>query len=251
MRIGDLLLVLLLASGLSFGAFAQVAQVSKGQPQSVIDRLRQHGIAVDEQSLLLALSNSDPQIRSLAATQLGAQRTNNALSGLKDALNTESDGSVKSDIAASVARLGDTTGIASLRATCDERNIDADVRLRAARHLQDLGDDYCYGMVERITEVASDPDIRVKGIYMLTSELNYRKHDQGRVMILLAKSLEDSAINVRLTASDRLSHLGGSTAEALLKRAISGEVDPSVRSSMEEDLRKLRKQETFKNDGQK
>jgi HEAT repeat protein len=216
------------------------SEIAQGPPSTVREALLRRGISSDEQSLLLALGNSDPKIRGLAAAQLGAEKGKDALPALLVALSAEKEPNAKVSMAAEVSRLGDETGVHDLRAICDDKTNAAGVRLQAARHLQHLKDDYCYQTVETLVTTAQDPDSRIDALYLLTTSDNVSRHDSRKVRGLLVRSLRDSDVRVRLTASNQIVLIGEKSDVPFLERAAAAEKDADARSLMERDLETLR-----------
>src|SRR6266404_6227264 len=211
----------------------------QGPPTTVKEALLRYGIASDEQSLLLALGNSDPKVRGLAAIQLGVEKGEGALAALLTALVTEKDPGAKVTIAAEVSRLGDEAGAVELRIICDDKTASANIRLQAARHLQDVKDDHCYQMIEDLAAAAPDPDSRIEALYLLTSAESISRHDTLKVRRVILGALRDGDVRVRLAASNKIALIGKRSDALSLKRAIAAERDANARSSMEAELQTL------------
>ena len=219
---------------------SQEVKTSKGPPETVKEALLRHGISSDEQSLLLALGNSDPEVRGLAAIQLGVEKGKDALPALLAALGAEKEPNAKVSMAAEVARLGDETGIIDLRMICDDKTTPAYIRLQAARRLQYLKDDYCYETVEGLAATAPDPDSRIGALYLLTNVESMSKRDTRKVRGLVVRALGDSDVRVRVAASNQIVLIGKKSDLPFLERAAGAEKDTDARSSMERDLETLR-----------
>jgi HEAT repeat protein len=215
-------------------------ETAQGPPSTVKEALVRRGISLDEQSLLVALGNSDPKIRGLAAIQLGEEKGKEALPTLLVALGTEKEPDAKVSMAAEVAGLGDNIGVVDLRETCDDKTAAADIRLRAARYLQDLKDDHCYQTVEDLAASAVDAGSRIEALYFLTNVESMAKHDAHEVRRFVVKALRDSDVRVRLVASNQLVLMGKKSDVPLLERALAAEKDADARLVIESDLKILR-----------
>jgi hypothetical protein len=77
--ITSLFRLLFLCTIVSCALHGQSVQMSQGRPAAVSDKLRQLGISLDKKSLVRALTNSDPWIRTLAAVQLGDEKAGDTL----------------------------------------------------------------------------------------------------------------------------------------------------------------------------
>src|SRR5450631_983261 len=164
-------------------------QSQNGRPQTVEEALIRHGISLDEPSLLVALSNSSPQVRGLAAIQLGVKKGKDALPDLLAALSAEKEPNAKVTIALEAARLGDEIGVIDLRAMCDDKAATAAIRLQAALYLRELKDDYCYKTIEGLVATAPDPDSRINAVYLLSNAESLSRHDSRKVRRLVVRAL--------------------------------------------------------------
>ena len=235
------LLLSVLFSLVCMNAASQEARVHSGPPATIAEKLHEHGIASDNDSLVGALRSSDPEVRRLAAAELGEKGDKRALRYLLAALRGERQLETKVDVALSVARLGDDVGSAELRSTCDSKSIDAELRLRAAGYLQGfLGDDHCYGTIEHLVASAPNPDSRIHALDLLTSLTNMRPREGLQTRKIVIAALGDKEVTVRIAASGDLVQIGKKGDASFLERAIGTEQDPNVRASMETDLDTLR-----------
>jgi HEAT repeat protein len=235
------LLLLAAAIALLGSVPALEAQVSAGRLATVAETLQQHGIGMDRASLLAALTNSEPQVRGLAAAGLAEKRDKSSVPSILAALKIEERSEVKADMALAAARLGSAAGVADLRATCDAQAASADLRLLAARYVQDfLEDDHCRHVVEDLTASAPESEDRVRALDLLTGSASTTSSDMRRIKAIFIGALADKHVGVRLVAADHLAHIGSKADAPVLERAIAAEQNPDVRDSMETDLNLLR-----------
>lgn len=235
MRLGAILALAVL----SLSALSQTAQVAKGRPMTVSEKLRNEGIGVDHSSLIAALANPNSEIRRLSAAQLGEMDDREALAALVSAMNREKDSDTEVTMAFSVSRLGDQHGINKLKTLCDDDRSPTEARLLAASSLQTLGQDYCRDHVKKIATSASNSDSRTQALYILTTAASIQSQDLPDIRRILRNALRDQSVGVRLAAASLLVRVGDQSDAESIKSAIDAEKDKEVRSALKDDLEHL------------
>jgi len=100
--------------------------------------LTDHHIPLDTASVLAALRNPDPKIRSLAAMHLGgwdrvgAEKHMEAIPAIETALSQETDVLTKMSMAAVLASMNDKNGVETLTSMCEDHSAHPGIRLDAA-----------------------------------------------------------------------------------------------------------------------
>jgi HEAT repeat protein len=119
-----------LSSVLSIMAIAQdVEIITNSQHRTVAGDLRAHGIELSEQSLIAALGNKEPIVRSLAANKLIADRGSDAIPFIEAALSIEKDPTTRLGMATALSAIGDTEGIEHLQRMCNDATLSFRVEL--------------------------------------------------------------------------------------------------------------------------
>src|SRR6202167_3048565 len=87
-----LVTALLISSVGAVAAFAQDVEVSTPRMHSSEEGLASHGLTdLSEESLIAALSHSDPQVRTIAAMKLAEDHHDDAAPAIRSALSREQD----------------------------------------------------------------------------------------------------------------------------------------------------------------
>jgi hypothetical protein len=241
------LLSLTLASLLALAAPAQVAPLAPrwlaGTPlppvETFADALTRHNIGLTEKELIAALSNSDGDVRSLAAAQLAATDDHPSLTAILVAMNAESDFQVQVNLAGAASWLGSNRALNQLERLCQNLNVSSTSRLDAARYVSNKELPSCFSSVEQIEQGEQDPSIR---ILALQTAVNYR--GQGsKAQALAVSAVTDRDPTVRIAAVDSLRSLHAFSALGALHQALESESDDTVREHVRETIRDLERTE--------
>ena len=215
---------------------------SDSQPSTVAEKLSQHHIALDVDSLTQALQNSDARIRGLAAVQLGGVKAIAAVPAIENALTKEEIASVRVDMALALSWLGDKKGLEVLKGTCTNFRTPSALRTLAASYLLNANDSSCLDAVLGISESDPEPLSRAYALSLLPKFKNVPEDQSRRIYTSALKSLMDSDPALRLGASQTFLSLENAAAIPDLRRAIASEQNEDVRRAMERDLGRLQEQ---------
>jgi len=118
-----LLVAALLISSIG-AAFAQNLEVSTPQIHSLKDDLASHGLTdLSEESLIAALSHSDPHVRTTAAMKLEEDHRDDAAPAIESALSREQDLNAQIGLSEALWGLHDDHGIAHRHAMCRDSSL--------------------------------------------------------------------------------------------------------------------------------
>jgi HEAT repeat protein len=212
--------------------------------------LRVHGIDTSEPSLLAALRDSDPQVRSSAAAQLAQNRDVRAIPAIEKALSTETDTQARIAMGAELARMGDAAGPAHLESMCSDANLSTDDVVRAERQLAMAHDvrprfpspGKCADVILAALETVSASDKRRYLLTTLASMVHEVPSDQATRMIADAQNLlADPDGTVRLGASQALADMRSTASIDAIRKAIQNEPSPDLRAFHQHNLDTLLK----------
>jgi len=227
-------------------ADGQVLPSSQGRIITVAEALKDHGIDTAPASLIAALKNSDPYVRSLAANMLAQDRILEAVPLIESALTAETDPQARIGISGALSSLNDPKGAESLQAMCRDSKLPIRFIIESALHLQilRLPSGAC---VERLLDplkIGNDASYRDSALYPLTAMYREVAPDQaGRILAVIEGLLKDPAqqMNVRLMASHALVQIGAPSSVEAFNTAILGEQDPNIKARIQADLDTLQK----------
>lgn len=226
-------------------ATAQNAGVrSDGKLVSLSESLRNRGIDLSPPSLIAALHNVDPEIRSLAALKLAEDQQAQAATLIADALALEKN--AKSRIAMSEAlwTLNDPRGLAALQGMCTDRSLQIDAVIEAVQHLNILGESSvgCAGPVFEYLDSHPGTASRRRVLPALICMYKWVTPAQaGRIAQELQSMLSDPEPYLRMAASDAVAQANVRSAADALRAEISKEENPEVRSHLQSNLDMLEK----------
>jgi HEAT repeat protein len=212
--------------------------------------LRAHGIDTSKQSLVAALSNRDPVVRSLAANQLVADHDYLDKPAIEKALAAETDNQTRVGIASALASIGDPVGTRQLESMCTNATLPIDVTVHAVQQL---------AMVQR-----SYPKLASAGrcaetvlVALEGASEEYQQRELVSILPVLVRGLPQSTTDrvaadaqnlltanepaTRMSASDALAQMGATSSTPALRSAIQSEKDPGVRAWHQRNLDKLLK----------
>ena len=227
---------ILLLTGIS-ALTQQDAVVWSGPPPTLRQLLTTRNINLTESSLVEALRNPDPEVRSLAALVLAEDKARDTLPAIQEALQSEKVPQTKTNIALALAELGEQKGFATLESMCGNRDVPAYLRGYATIYMLDLHHESCLGAIFEVLQ--SDSDTRALALSQLPKFSNVSEDEAQRIVTVTLAALADVAPSVRISASAALSRLAPSTAISALETALATEQNAAVKSQMEFNLRQL------------
>lgn len=219
---------------ISAGSFSQNDSARNSRPTTVAERLRQYHIALTNDALLDALQNPNSEVRYLAAEQLAANGSKDAVPRIVQATEKETSPLARVNMAFTLANLGEPTGLAVLGKSCNDNDLEPNFRALAARYMLDLGSTRCFEDVLRIANSESNTG-RLAALPLLPRFRQLTKDDGDRIFHCVINALKDTHPAVRLSASDTLRMLRDSRAIPFLQATIREERNEDVRSRMKMD----------------
>jgi len=143
-------------------------------PKSSREALQERGVGVDPDSLMKALSHSDPEVRRLAAMRLGTDNVRSATPALKSALQKETDSGVTLSLMGSLFRLAPRSGETYVDGLCQDPALGIQVNLAVANALTTLdvaqASHACASTLEAwVTKSSPNPDDAANALTALAS----------------------------------------------------------------------------------
>jgi hypothetical protein len=232
-------------------ASAQNAQVSTPQitPRmtSLAEVLASHGVTdLSEESLISALTNSDPHVRIVAAMKLAEDHHDDAAPAVESALSREQDLNAQIGLSEALWGLHNDKGIAHLHAMCTDSSLKLTTLISVvdALRLTHSPAGVCaetffaaMGSAKEPGEIAMG-ETRLSAIYCDSTPEEAR-----RIMMTLKLYLADrkQEAQVRLEASQALADIGTPECADAIRAAISQEQNPDYRVFFEATLKGLEK----------
>lgn len=245
MRVGKqkLLVGVLICIFMRGAGAAQSANNPANTPlKSCAEVLRSRGIDLSEPSLIAALQNRDPQIRSLAALKLAEDHDYGAVSPIKNALNSETDPRPKVALSEALWGLHDPEGLTTLQNMCSDAALSIDMLVEVVQHLNiiDRSSAKCAEPILAYLDAHRDSESRTRALPALPDMYRWVEAGHaGRIALQLQDMLSDEAPYVRLEAGHAIAQIHMSSAASALYEAISRETDPVVQERLQDDLNKL------------
>jgi HEAT repeat protein len=214
------------------------------------DILHAHGIDTSEPSLIAALNNSDPQLRSLAAAQLTHAHDFQARSAVEKALSTETNTQARIGMASALANIGDPVGARHLESMCSDATLPVEVIVRAEREVAMAHSDRpsltspakCANVILAAIETVSESYQRAELLTALASMVHEVPSDQASRMVADAQNLlQDKDANTRMRASEALADMGSTASIEAIRNAIQNESNPTARAFQQRNLDTLQK----------
>jgi HEAT repeats len=210
-------------------------------PPTIESELRRYGIPVTQTGLQSALKDKRPEVRSLAAGELGSMKDTASVQLIVQALEAEKDPLVRFNMADTLVSLDSQVGNRVLSQMCGDPSLQEDRRLSAASRLFDAGDFSCLPLLENVLRGPGDPSIKVSALLALARVKAMPAAFVPKIRGTLLASLQDPDSAVRQYASDCIATLGDKAAVPNLQTAIANESDEVTRKRMEESLKRLEK----------
>jgi len=251
MRLWLVLLPLTAASGL-FGqtdeGFPDITPELRGgvmYPASIEGALRRHGYALERESLLRGLRDTNPQVRSMAADELAKMRETEAAPAIQEALSRETVIGTRVLMANALAELGVEAGTTELHAICEPSSTHFHARLVAAMDLLDRGDATCGDQVIEIVRTIGGFRLPTSaalvgfGLSVIQRAEPVFRPRAADVRDLAATLLRDSRYEVRMAASNTLGRFGDAASITLLQEAAAEETSDVARTRILANIRIL------------
>jgi HEAT repeat protein len=205
-------------------------QLEPGHVPSNEEQLNKYGIGLSRKELIAALSHPKAEVRGLAASQLALNKDKDAIPDIKDAASVESSDVVRINMYFDLAELGERTAVGWLE------------RVLAAHDLLLLKDKKCLPDVLSVAQSGSEEGDRAFALAIIPNFFldGYEGLTDG-VLAPICDRLWDQSGSVRLQAAIVLGQLGTSRQVVCLEKALSEEQDDTLRQTMEQSLKALRK----------
>jgi hypothetical protein len=242
-----LVTALLISSVGAVAAFAQDVEVSTPRMHSFEEGLASHGLTdLSEESLIAALSHSDPQVRTIAAMKLAEDHHDDAASAIRSALSREQDLKAQIGFSQALWELHDDYGIAHLHTMCVDSSLSFSTLISVvdALRLTHSPAGICaetffaaMGRAKEPGEIAMG-ETRLSVIYCDSTPEQAR-----RILMTLRLYLADrkQEAGIRLEASQALADIGTPECAEAIRAAISQEQNPDYRVFFEATLKGLEK----------
>jgi HEAT repeat protein len=238
--IGVTVCILLLSSATAQNAARSV----NGPLTSTADSLRALGIDLSESSLIAALRNGNPEIRSLAALQLAGDHDFDAILPIEDALSIEANTRSRIGMAQALWSLHDPKGVASLQELCSTVALPIDDLVEVVQSLNNLNESSgtCAAPIFEYLDSHNDSESRLRVLPAVPDLYRWVPRDQTeRIVRELRNMLVDSDGAVRMQASDGIVQIGLRSAGDALRAAIAQEQNPDIRSHLQRSMDRLEK----------
>jgi hypothetical protein len=234
---------LLISSMGAAAAFAQDFEVSTPRMHSLEEGLASHGLSdLSEQSLIAALSHSDPHVRTMAAMKLAEDHHDDAAPAIESALSREQDLNTQIGLSEALWGLHDSYGIAHLHAMCADSSLSFSTLISVidALRLTHSPTGACAETFFPGIERAKEPgeiamgETRLSVIYCDSTPEQAR-----RILMTLRMYLADrkQEPQIRLEASQALADIGTPECADAIRAAISQEQNPDYRVFFEATLK--------------
>lgn len=243
-----LLTILLLISCVDArAAFAQDVELRSPRLSSLAESLASHGLTdLSEESLLAALSSSDPQVRTLAAMKLEEDHREDAAPAIESVLSREQDLKAQIGLSEALWGLHDDHGIAHLRTMCTDSSLNfiTLISVLDALRLTHSPAEVCAETFFSAMNHSKEPgeiamgETRLPVIYCGSTPENMR-----RILTTLRLYLADRSqeAGVRLEASQALADIGTPECAEAIRAAILQEQNRDYRTFFEATLKALQR----------
>jgi HEAT repeat protein len=208
--------------------------------QSFEDYLRERGIDPSTDSLLDALQNRDPGVRSMAALLLAQNQNVDAIAPIENALSRDPSPHVRIAMAQALWSLHDAKGLTYLQGMCTDASLSIYVLVEVVQQLDLMGESgiTCIDPVLNYLHAESNSTDRLQ-VVISTLPRMYRwgsSEQTARIVHILEDALQDKDGTVRMLASHGLTQMKSYTSIGLLQKLVRQEKDEVVRASLQTDL---------------
>ena len=239
-------IVAMICNLLLSAAIAQDIQPGSHRGRSSAEALRSYGIDLSRQSLLAALSNANPRVRVLAADQLAYQHDADAIPAVEQAYSVEKDSMTRVGIAAALSSLKDPAGVEYLQTICRDGTLPIKATIAAVQMLElfDASSKECADTIISSLTRPEDADYRAVTLSLLPGIYKQVPGAQrGRIVSTIQNLLIDKAQqpNVLISAGEALAEIGSPSSAAVVRDVLTRDLDPVLRSSLQEDLKAFEK----------
>jgi hypothetical protein len=206
--------------------------------------LCEYGIDTSEPSLIAALKNSDPEVRSLAAAELAEKHDDGGRPAIENALSAETNARARIGIAASLMNMGDAVGAKILNRMCTDASLAVEdtvsvvQQIAMANHPTGICADVVLDAVEHASQDYERMDLIT--IFPLIYK-NVSKEKAGRMVTNAQNLLQSQDVTARIRASQALAEMGSIASIDLIRTAIINEASPDIRAWHQLNLDKLLK----------
>lgn len=208
------------------------------------EKLTSYGIELSKESLLAALNDASPEIRTLAAEELIYEKHDaDAIPAIERALSDERDSNVGVEFATALLWAHDLIGRKYLLAVCTDDTTDSRTLLSAVSGLSVLKQSVSPCADTVINSAILDHDYRACLLSLLPAMYHEVASDEAaRILGVLEGMLsDDQEPDVRLTAGYGLAQIGSISSEESIRDAMLGTDDAMLHSSFQSDLAMLEK----------
>jgi hypothetical protein len=217
---------------------------SFGGLMSLSVALCERGIDTSGPSLIAALKNSDPEVRSLAAAELVEKHDDLAKPEIENALSAETNTRAKIGIAASLMNMGDPLGTKILNWMCRDASLPVEDTVSVVQQIAmaHYSTGICADVVLDAMEHASQDYERMDQITVFPLIYkNVSKEKAGRMIMDAQNLLESQDVTTRMRASQALAEMGSTASIDFIRTAIVNEPNSDTRAWHQLNLDKLLK----------
>jgi HEAT repeat protein len=205
-------------------------------PESVLSK---YGIPLTQQGLQAALKDRRPEVRGLAASELGNLRETASASLIEAAMAKEKNPNARFNMATALLRLGSEKGNIELERVCLDESGPMDHRLATAERLTDAGDFSCLPLLISILRESTDAGFKSSALLAISRIRPAPPSKYREIHDALLTNLQDPNSAVRIYAAEAIAGTKEKAAAPGLRAAIAAEQDASSREKMTSSLEAL------------
>jgi len=215
---------------------------------SFVEALRERGIDTSQSSLIAALSNGDPSVRSLAAHQLAENRKADGILAVRNAFLNEKNTSARVGMALALVSAGFPDAANYLETMCsgaslpvdDTVHLIQDIEMAERSNPKLISAGKCADVVLAALDSVSEDYQRRELLSVLPSMVHDVPKDKADRMVMDAQNLLGSnSITTRMRASNVLADMGSTASMDLIRSAMDRETDPFMRARHQNNYLKL------------
>jgi hypothetical protein len=226
-------------SGLTQGEGEGEGALVGGGLETIKAGLARHKIALDFDSLVIALHNPDAEVRWLAAARLEDDKAVSAVEPIEKALSVESVLRARINIASSLTSLDPARGVPVLSNICKDQGTPDWAKLEVASKLTTYHNIDCISAVEDIATYTSETDTRRLALSILPTLSKLSVLDHRHIIEIESTFLEDKDPLVRMSASESLGLSGDRAAVPALQNRLQTETNEQVKDQIKQSLARL------------